>query len=66
MKVAWWMSQSYIVLCERGKPSILGFTPGTLPCDYCNTNCGRGVHGAAPNECNLYKKQAKAKKKIEK
>ena len=73
VKIAWYMSQSYILLCERGKPSIMTYTPGTLGCEHCNTNCNRGVFGNPPNICNYdnkvriaqEKREAKLKLKIE-
>ena len=56
VKVAWWMSQSFIILCEKGKPSCITVTPGTFPCEYCHTMCGRGINGNPPNECHYDKK----------
>lgn len=62
VKVAWWMSQSFIVLCEKGKPSMLTVTPGTFKCEHCGTMCGRGINGADPNICNYEKKMEKRNK----
>jgi len=59
VKIAWWMSQSFIIVAEKGQPSIITVTPGTFNCEYCNTHCHRGIHGNPPNECNYEKKQAK-------
>ena len=66
VKVAWYMSQSYIILCEKGKSSIITVTPGTFPCEFCNTMCGRGIHGNPPNECNYEKKMEARKQKLKK
>jgi hypothetical protein len=49
-KVAWWMSQSLIVVAEKGKPSIMTGSP-IQNCDICGVNCKRGVFGNPPNEC---------------
>jgi len=64
VKIAWWMSQSYICLFERDKPSIITVTPGTFNCEFCNTNCQRGVYGNDPNKCNYENKQSKKKNAV--
>jgi len=63
VKIAWFMSQSYICLFEKGKPSIISITPGTFNCEYCNTNCHRGIYGNDPNICNIDNKKMKAEEK---
>ena len=62
VKIAWWMSQSFIIVAEKGQPSIMTVTPGTFNCEYCNTHCHRGIYGNPPNECNYEKKQSNKKK----
>lgn len=49
-KVAWWMSQSLVVVAEKGKPSIMTGSP-IQNCDICGVNCKRGIFGNPPNEC---------------
>ena len=50
LKVNWWMTQSMIVVFEKGKPSILTSSP-IQKCE-CGKTCGRGVYGNDPNKCN--------------
>jgi hypothetical protein len=51
-KVAWWMSQSIIIVAEKGKPSILTGSP-IENCDGCGKNCKRGIYGNPPNVCRV-------------
>lgn len=50
VKVAWWMSQSIVVVAEKGKPTIMTGSP-IQNCDVCGKNCKRGIYGNPPNEC---------------
>jgi len=49
--VEWWFGHSYIVLFEKGKPSIVGAEPSRILCDICNSRCDRGLKGNSMNEC---------------
>jgi len=49
--VDWWFSQSFIVLFEKGKPSIMTVSPQRILCDICNERCDRGLNGNSMNEC---------------
>ena len=57
VKIAWFMSQSYICLFEKGKTSIITITPHTFNCEICNTHCHRGIYGNDPNKCNYENRQ---------
>lgn len=54
-QVDWWYSNSYIVVFERNKPSIVNALPGITYCDVCGKRCNRGrtVKGVKqdPNVC---------------
>ena len=56
-KVGWWFSPSFLVLFEKNKPPIVGFTKHRIPCPDCNTICGRGSTKKgvkqSPNICYL-------------
>jgi hypothetical protein len=54
-KVAWWMTQSLIIVAEKGASSIMTSEP-IINCEHCGTMCGRGIFGNPPNECNKEKK----------
>ena len=60
VKVAWWMTQSFCIVAERGADSILTFET-IMKCEHCGTMCGRGINGNPPNTCN---KEAKDKAKL--
>ena len=62
VKVAWFMSQSYICLFERDKPSIMTITAGTFNCEFCHTHCHRGIYGNDPNKCNYERKSNRKSK----
>lgn len=49
--VAWWFGTSFIVVFEKGKPSIISVEEKRVVCDICNTCCKRGFSKNSPNEC---------------
>jgi len=51
LKVDWWYFLSYIIICEKGKESILTVEEKRILCDICNARCGRGQKGKPMNEC---------------
>jgi len=64
VKVAWWMTQSLVVVAERGAESILT-SERIMNCEHCGTVCGRGIYGNNPNICNKEEKEkAKLAKKL--
>lgn len=62
VKVAWWMTQSMVIVAEKGAPSILT-SDRIINCEHCGKMCGRGVRGNPPNVCN---KDANEKAKLAK
>ena len=57
VKVAWWMTQSMVIVAEKGAPSILT-SDRIINCEHCGTMCGRGIYGNPPNVCNMENKIA--------
>lgn len=55
VKVAWWMTQSIVIVAKKGASSILTAEP-IMNCEHCGTMCGRGIFGNPPNKCNKEKK----------
>lgn len=57
LKVHWWFLQSVIVICERGKSSIIECISERIYCDKCNTKCARGQTKKGikypPNHCPI-------------
>jgi len=51
LKIYWWFADSYIVLFEKNKPSILTVEDKQVLCDVCNSRCKRGRSGHGMNEC---------------
>lgn len=49
-KVAWFMTQSVIVVAEKGATTIMTGSP-IQNCDVCGKNCKRGIYGNPPNQC---------------
>ena len=58
-KVDWWFSPSYIVICEKNKPSSVNVIRDRYLCDKCNKRCyrGRTIKGYkwGMNECSNQK-----------
>jgi len=42
-KVDWWFSPSFIVICEKNKPSFVNVIRDRYLCDICNKRCKRGL-----------------------
>jgi len=40
LKIDWWFSPSYIIVFERGKPSIISVSETRIKCPLCNRRCG--------------------------
>lgn len=59
-KVAWWMSQSLIIVAKKGASSILSYSP-IHTCPECGIMCGRGVNGRDANQCA---KETREKEKL--
>jgi hypothetical protein len=57
LKIDWWYSPSYLVIFERGKPSIISVSNKPICCDICNGRCKRGRGGVGMNECVPIKKK---------
>lgn len=51
LKVDWWFSQSFLVLFEKNKPSIISVEPKRILCDICNKRCMRGRNKNGMNTC---------------
>jgi hypothetical protein len=53
--IDWWFSQSWIIVFEKNKPSIITVEPQRIYCDICNTRCKRGNKAFGPNICSKQK-----------
>jgi len=51
LKIEWWFSNSFIIVFERNKNSIITVEESVIICDKCNTRCGRGKNGKGSNIC---------------
>lgn len=52
-KIDWWFGNSFLILFEKGKPSILTVEPRVF-CDKCNSSkCKIGRNGNNPNLCTI-------------
>jgi len=53
LTVDWWFGNSYILVFEKNKPSIISVEEKTIYCDICNKRCRRGRNGNGINECSF-------------
>ncbi len=52
--IEWWFSASYLIICEKNKPSIISVEPKRIYCDICNqSKCKRGKNGNCVNLCTI-------------
>lgn len=52
LEVDWWFGNSFIILFEKNKPSIMSVESNKIFCDICNNKrCKRGRNGNGSNEC---------------
>jgi type I restriction-modification system DNA methylase subunit len=51
LKIDWWFAESYIVIFEKNKSSIITVEDKKILCDICNKKCKRGRNGHSPNKC---------------
>ena len=51
LKVNWFFSPSYLVVFEKGKPSIITVEDCVVMCDVCGGKCSRGRGGNSHNTC---------------
>lgn len=49
--IEWWFGNSFIILFEKNKPSLITCELTRVYCDICGTNCGRGKKGKDYNVC---------------
>ena len=47
----WWFGNSFIILFEKNKQSILTVEEKRIYCDVCNNKCKKGLNGNNPNDC---------------
>jgi hypothetical protein len=51
LNIDWWFSQSFLVVFEKNKSSIISVEPKVVHCEKCNKRCGRGRNGNDVNTC---------------
>ena len=50
--VRWWFGNTFLVVFEKNKPSIISFDGNSIICDICNkADCKRGRLGNSANTC---------------
>jgi hypothetical protein len=60
VKVEYFLSTSFVCICEKNKPGIIQFAP-TIYCDVCGKRCNRGAPGYSFNECSPKEKKQRKK-----
>jgi hypothetical protein len=50
--IDWWFGNSYLILFEKNKPSIISVEPVRVLCDICGKRCKRGRNGNGFNSCS--------------
>jgi len=54
LSIEWWFSNSFLILFEKNKPSIITVEPFRVYCDICNScKCKRGKGGNDMNQCTI-------------
>ena len=51
IKIDWWFNESFIVVFEKNKQSLITVEPNLIYCDICNKICNRGRKGNSTNTC---------------
>ena len=59
VKIDWWFGSTYLVVFEKGKPSIITVESERIKCDICNGRCRRGIAGVGMNVCKPIEKKIK-------
>jgi hypothetical protein len=56
LSIQWWFSNSFLIVFEKNKPSIMTVQTNRIYCDICNSSiCKRGRNGNLMNECTIIK-----------